>query len=267
MISTTTAPMPISVTREDPFSVEVYADVMPAQALPAEHFEREEKEYSGIGLTELAKRSQQAVAQRRGHVVGHRLSTQESTVWRWRYPTVYATAFRTGPWPRLDQVVYPWARLTWPVPTEVRQLIVSARDVFDGLEIWTPELRPVPRVGPSPILIGVRGGEQWLLARWAEVLEPFEEIQAKMHSREGRRAMRVRRDFTRNNDASAIPYVVAAFIAVFSLVFMLAYASPFAGIGLVVSLGIIARSTWFVLPSSRRWACQYAGWVMGEEDQ
>ena len=124
------------------------------------------------------------------------LSPEDLAVWRWRYPTVYR-------WPGLTQqrdalgrqLVLDWETLLWPVPAHVCGLIQHCFErarFFDTLEIWTLELRQAPRLGPSPILVGWIGPRAYLLARWAEALEPFSAIRAQAESRRGRVALRLR---------------------------------------------------------------------------
>lgn len=67
------------------------------------------------------------------------------------------------------------------IPLRVLQVAAHARDIFEGLEVWYPDIHD-----PDPILVGKRkppgrtyGQEYFLLARWGEVLEPFEELAAK----------------------------------------------------------------------------------------
>mgnify|MGYP001618839326 CR=1 FL=1 len=171
--------MTIEVRHESPFKIELYRpDVMPVDALTAEVWTQEAEEYESLGFKALATRSRQHAARWfSAPVVGRRLATNELAVWTWRYPSAYCS--RPPLQWRSDQATDLWQAMTWPVPAYVRTLIREAAPAYDRLEIWTPELRPFPRVGPSPILLGVRGTEWYLLARWAEALEPFEAIRAR----------------------------------------------------------------------------------------
>lgn len=269
--------IPVRVAEAPPFAVEFYDEPRPAQAAPAGYFDQEAAEYEALGLTDLAKQSRLAP-----RTVGRRLTAEEVAVWRWRYPSVYASSlgFLLPP----DQTVWEWGNLTWPVPCEVRALIRQHRDTFDRLEIWTPELRPAPRVGPTPILLGVRLRyvgprlrdqrlDYYLLARWAEALEPFEAIRARAGSRLGRRAMWVRRIYAHGPPDMRFGGVVLMIGggAITGLGVMLSpdvpgstYFAPLLGGGL------IALGAWVMWLSSRsmlRWACEYAGWVLEEESR
>jgi hypothetical protein len=68
-----------------------------------------------------------------------------------------------------------------PLPLRVLQVVAHAVTMFDALEVWHPA-----EVADDPVLIGVkfRDGkdylrDEYLLARWGEVLVPFEELRAK----------------------------------------------------------------------------------------
>ena len=172
------------------FQLEEYAAAKPG----AEDAATLEALYRKMGLIALADRSAPAPS------AGQLLTDAELAVWGWRYPSVYSTLNTQGGVRVLRharvltyQVTRPWARLTWPVPPHVCGLAQAVREEFDTLEIWTPELRPAPRIGPSPILVGWKHQRVYLLARWAEALEPFEQIAARAKSRRGRRALALRR--------------------------------------------------------------------------
>ena len=93
----------------------------------------------------------------------HRLSDEELKIWTIFLPTVYAGD-------QLKNYQYD------TIPTEVLQdwKLVKDFGLFESFEIRTPELRK-----QDPILIGVRQGVRYLIARWAESLAPFEEIRQK----------------------------------------------------------------------------------------
>ena len=139
----------------------------------------------------------------RGTTLGVPLSPEDLAVWRWRYPTVYRWPLAPEQPDTPDrQLVLRWGTLPWPVPAHVCGLIQHCLGeigkgprLVDALEIWTPELhRQAPRVASvaDPILVGWIGRRAYLLARWAEALEPFSEIRARADSRRGRTALRVR---------------------------------------------------------------------------
>lgn len=67
------------------------------------------------------------------------------------------------------------------IPLRVLQVAAHARDLFEEIQVWAPAVHD-----PDPILVGKRtppgrsyGQEYFLLARWGEVLEPFEKLQKK----------------------------------------------------------------------------------------
>lgn len=94
-----------------------------------------------------------------------RLSDEELKVWAFFLPTVYAGD-------QLKNYQYD------TIPTEVLQdwKLVKDLGLFESFEIRTPELQ----LRQDPILIGVRQGARYLIARWGESLAPFEEIRKKV---------------------------------------------------------------------------------------
>ena len=150
-------------------------------------------------IYQRAKLSALSAASRRPFF-GVPLSPRDLAVWQWRYPTVYRwpiAAVQPATLALRRQLVLDWEGLLWPVPAHVCGLIQhcflgKGAPFFDRLEIWTPELRQAPRLGPSPILVGWIGQRAYLLARWAEALEPFGAIRAQAESRQGRAALRLR---------------------------------------------------------------------------
>ena len=72
-----------------------------------------------------------------------------------------------------------------PVPLRVLQIAAHAKPLFDELQVWAPEPGR-----DDPLLVGVNGGSSWggsvrlggkvfVLARWGDVLQPFEALRAK----------------------------------------------------------------------------------------
>ena len=284
---TTTALVPAKIVSETPWSIELYDDVLPSQALMRADRDREAAEYRELGLTELA----QHVGR---HLSGHLMSQNELAVWAWRYPTMYRTPnWRAGltrrqpkPGPTspptlttaaiarvggLTMVVCPWDQLIWPVPADVRRLIKEHEDDFTALEIWVPELRRAQWDTRSPILVGVGGEDRYLLARWAEALEPFEEIAGRARSAAGRKAQAIRHVYQHSQDMTAVGCAVLASAATTVALF-------FGGLGLFsgypgatvfgfVLLPIAAsawRAAWRRTEHAVDWACRYAGWVRPE---
>mgnify|MGYP001562324453 CR=1 FL=1 len=252
--------------------VEFFTDPKPEDAITEEQHKQEALEYATLGMTTLAARATQRIAA--PPEMGRRLSQDELALWRWRYPQIYMSSpIGTDSWETLSKWGQRrdwWSQLTWPLPADIRSLALSARTAYDALEIWTPELKPVPRIGPSPILIGVRGSSRYLLARWAEALEPLEEIRAKMLSRRGRRAFKSRRLY-RVDDYRALHIWLPATLAGCGLIMAGTALAPDAPRNLAQIFGLLslmpaawaAHSIW--LRFSIRRACEYAGWIMAEE--
>ncbi len=68
-----------------------------------------------------------------------------------------------------------------PIPLRVLQVAAHAAPMFEKLEVWHPE-----NVAEDPLLVGVKGhpAREWekrhyILARWGDVLVPFEELRDK----------------------------------------------------------------------------------------
>lgn len=60
------------------------------------------------------------------------------------------------------------------IPLRVLQVLKKAKelDFFDSFQIWrSPE---------DPLLLGKKGSEEYMIARWGEALESFETIKAKV---------------------------------------------------------------------------------------
>lgn len=250
-----------------PWQVEVYDDeVLPVHAFALKDVEREAAKYDSVGLVVLAKRSRQQ------H--GRSMAQSELDVWTWRYPTIYRATLHQGEdvSRRFPQVVQPWHLLEWPMPGEILALIAAVRPQYDELEVWVPELRRAPQVGLSPILVGVLGDQRYLLARWAEALEPFEEIERRMQSAEGRLAAKVR-DLYQDGHRDVVGCCVTASILSVTAVAM-GFMIPFAELaGKAVFLAAAAstaasaaallwRGAWLRSTAMLRWACEYAGWVI-----
>lgn len=247
--------------------VEIYDEISPERIIGSEYFGRAAEEYEQAGLTQLAKINRQ-ISNSEKISLGRAMTSYETDVWRWRYPTIYKSNGIHTFFQR-DQWVLPWSQCEWPVPDEVRSLLLRALPAFDYLEIWTPELRQVQVrwTGASPILVGVRGSDRWLLARWAEALEPFEEIAKKAFSNDGLRAMEIRR-------------IVFGFYPpiLTSLTFALSITAGFSGIvgiaehswlvgALSIAFGVAASLCGYALyrrvnKHALDWACEYAGWVI-----
>jgi len=96
------------------------------------------------------------------------LSDEELKIWTIFLPTVYSGE-------ELANYQYD------TIPTEVLQdwKLVKDLGLFDSFEIRIPELQPKQE---DPILIGVRGGVRYLIARWGESLALFKEISEKVNS-------------------------------------------------------------------------------------
>lgn len=255
--------------------VERFYEPRPEDAVPAEVFEREAEEYEMVGLTELATRARR-LSQLKPDV-GRLLSAEELAVWAWRYPTAYSTLPKRGFF-EFVQRERGWNALTWPVPASVRALIRDVRPSFEGLEIWTPEFGPATRLGPSPILLGRRDNRFYLLARWAEALEPFEEIRARAHSRQGRWAAAVRRRLLQHPLAIyGVPFFISIIAFTFGLPLTVTVMEPpsvpssHLAIGItLLTIGaagaILGTYQWcrHATAWARRKACAFAGWVLEE---
>jgi hypothetical protein len=250
----------------EPWNVEIYADPMPAQAAPPGDIDRDVEEYTELGFAALARRTRQLAG-----VGGHLLTDAELAVWRWRYPSSYNTDRDrdAGIW--FGQAVRAWASLEWPVPRRVRDAIAEARPSFDALEVWTPELRRAPATGLSPILVGVRGGQRFLLARWAEALEPFEAIASRSRSRRGRWALAVRKRY-QFETPSAGGIGAVFMLLLFSSFSWMALSDGYVGLGVaLVGVGVAAAAACVrdaILSTGRavRRAADYAGWVFPAEE-
>jgi hypothetical protein len=191
----------VTITQSDRWQIEWY-DARTEIMVPAEALQKEADSYAQIGMTSLSTKSRICHSFAQGILPGHRLASNELAVWEWRYPSVYwNTKERTFPeerarahHPRVaGQRSYGFQVMSWPVPMEIREVILHAMEVFPLVEVWTPELDLQPLVGPSPIVIGWHRGDGYILARWAEALEPWEELQKRSDSREAQKAMRWRR--------------------------------------------------------------------------
>lgn len=221
-------------------------------------------EYHCAGLKALDVQVRQVIRQ---GVWGHLLGAEELAVWTWRYPTRYST---TNEFERVEgtQCVVPWKQLLWPVPSEVRQIIPTTIPAFDSLEIWTPELRRAPRIGPSPILVGRRGSAVFLIARWAEVLEPYEDIRTRMLHRHGRRAITIRTFYLGGEDLLGGRAYFWGILGLFPTVTFVAFGVLPAWLTTgTLSLSLFAMAAWrryLRTPRAVRWACTYAGWVLPE---
>lgn len=207
--------------------------------------------------------------------IGVLLSPRDLAVWRWRYPTVYRWP---DPGPKQPaalgrQLVLNWERLLWPVPAHVCGLIqhcferIGASQGFDALEIWTPELRQAPRLGPSPILVGWIDQRAYLLARWAEALEPFGEIRTQAESRRGRAALRLRDRYMFWEDTAARAVLNYVSVVMVPLLLMLLGARFWVALFLAgVAYGSLVA---FLLGNAPwRWRMRrvaaWAGWVLPE---
>lgn len=69
-----------------------------------------------------------------------------------------------------------------PIPLEVLRIVPSARELFDRLEVWHPAVQ-----SDDPVLVGIMKDvppNEWrtrtfLLARWGDVLVPFDALREK----------------------------------------------------------------------------------------
>lgn len=255
------------VLNGSPWQVEIYdSEVMPSDAFNLDDWETAERDYTLLGLQALKKLSSQSKVP----MLGCLMSQHEIDVWAWRYPSIYRTRWNGVPSRRFPQTYPNWSQLTWPMPAEVRALAIEAKPQFDDLEIWVPELRRASRVGPSPLLVGVRGNTRYLLARWAEALEPFEEIEMRMESSNGRKAARIRACVA--TDIS-FPEVCGGAIALSVLCLLGAalfvvgpqYMQGASGF-LTLPTAVVAFLAWRMAnslrPAAVRWACDYAGWIL-----
>lgn len=270
----------VRVIESKPWQVELYDnEVLPVHALSEEDLAAEQRDYTALGLLSLAERAAQMRrgSARRGCAP---LSQHELDVWAWRYPTVYripSWARGSAPWEanasqRFPQLYEAWAQLEWPMPPEVRALAIAMAPKYDWLEIWVPELRRAPQIGISPILVGACGGHYELLARWAEALEPFEDIERRMESKTGKRAMRIRRLYQRGAtvDDAALQLLGAIAFTVFTLVALgtaLTTAENPVGVSVfaatfVIPTAYLWRAVYLHSTSAVKWACKYAGWVI-----
>ena len=242
-------------------------------SMPTDALVEEASDYESLGLGVLADRSIKLAVGTQAKTAGQQLTTADLAVWVWRYPTAYSTSIdrkdiRTVK-PYLPQAAKPWKSLTWPIPQEVRQIIRDVRDAYDHLEVWTPEFDTSLRIGPSPILLGFRGGQAWLLARWAEALEPWDRLKEKAKSRTGRTAARLRRMHTRVEGGEVI---VGA--GVLTLVGILVILGAWLGEGIPLIKALpavlpgVSLLAWGILryPSVARLrkAAVFAGWTLPE---
>lgn len=67
-----------------------------------------------------------------------------------------------------------------PIPLRVLQVAAHASELFKSLEVWCPQNVK----DPDPLLVGLKGEHYWqpdfhILARWGEVLEPFNALADK----------------------------------------------------------------------------------------
>lgn len=266
------APIPAQTIPTPTHAVEVYDDTR--DALPIDAMDDAERraladKYYRMGLDALGRRTSPRESATRGHL----MSESEEIIWAWRYPTVYGSPSksRADLWSaRGAQIYRPWSKLEWPVPEPVLAQIKSCRVQFERLEIWTPELRQAPPTGLSPILVGVRQNhdgeiERWLLARWAEALEPFERIAAKRRGFKGWFSEQVRLAHVTRDPREDVPCAVGTFgMVLFGVATFVAICAEAPGVAVwtfgaaLAFLGVrySARNRW-----AKRWACRYVGWV------
>lgn len=210
---------PVDTLSDGLWKIERYNEE-PLLAVIPDALESEAKEYEELGMDALAQQSTLLFNRATGKIPGKRLTLQELSVWEWRYPSVFWTGnsldgHRSRPISLTGQREFPFRSLSWPVPADVRKIIRDADDVFPLIEIWTPEIDLTPRVGPSPILVGWLDGTAYLLARWAEALEPWEELVRRASTRQAKRMMRFRRRiFNARDDDVPNDFFVVVFVIV-----------------------------------------------------
>jgi len=270
-----TSLVPVKVIENPPFSVEIYyREVTPGDFLGDAYHEGEAASYERLGFHELGRTTRRTIIP-----LGKLLSKDDLSVWIWRYPTVYVRSGRHIPQYREDQGQKRlrqdyglFSSLRWPIPKEVRDIIEATERHFDSLQIWTPEFFPAPRIGPSPILVGHSQGQYWLLARWAEALEPFEDIKARMSSKNGRKATCIRGV---KNGFLPPGSIVGLIAGCFGLVSILAthfstknlvWLAMEAGFTLLSVSYAVAWDKWLSSERMKRWACETAGWVYDDRE-
>lgn len=110
------------------------------------------------------------------------LSTHENQIWSEFLPTKYRAHVGTNLWGRTDMKLYNFDF----IPISVLELFRDSRKngEFDIYEIWTPELQR----RMDPILVGfkkINNNEigPFMIARWGESLETFENIEKQVEAR------------------------------------------------------------------------------------
>lgn len=108
------------------------------------------------------------------------------------------------------------------IPLRVLQVVAHARSLFEEVEVWYPEVHD-----PDPVLVGKRrppgrtyGWEFFLLARWGDVLVPFEELREraiiklrKDWKRKLEEATAKARQFEANLETNLLSYFAGSYIS------------------------------------------------------